>query len=377
MQPADVSSTGSAARTFGVEEELLILDEHTGRPAPLAPRALSDLVPTDDDVSELALELQQQQLEVISKPYSALEDLAAAIQGGRRQADRAAQQVGARVAALATSIHPTDLRLAPDNRYARMRDLYGLALAEHLTCGFHIHVSIESAEEGVAVLDRIRVWLPILLALSTNSPYWNGMDTGYASYRYPLNSRWPTSGAYETFGSVSSYETMIRARLNDGVILDEGMVYLDARLAHKHPTVEVRVCDVCLLSADAVLIAALTRALVEESARAWRAGEPAPVATAADLRAANWRASRYGLGGPLVNPVLGGLCESADAVHLLIERVLPVLRDYDDEATVLRLLHQIERRGTGADYQRAMMREGAGAVVSDAVERTQQSPLDY
>ena len=376
MQPADINSTGPAVRTFGVEEELLLLDEHTGRPAPLAPLVLSGVVPAADDVSELTLELQQQQLEVISKPYSALGDLAAAIQGGRRQADRAAQQVGARVAALATSIHPTALRLAPDNRYARMRDLYGLALAEHLTCGFHIHVSIESPDEGVAVLDRIRLWLPVLLALSTNSPYWNGADSGYASYRYPLNLRWPTSGTYEAFGSVSSYEKMIRARLNDGVILDEGMVYLDARLAQRHPTVEIRVCDVCLFSADAVLIAALARALVEESARAWRAGEPAPGATSADLRAASWTASRYGLGGPLVNPVLGGLCEAADAVHLLIERVLPVLRDYDDEATVLRLLHQIERRGTGADYQRAMMREGADALITDAVERTQQGPLD-
>ena len=376
MQPAGTTSAGPAVRTFGVEEELLLLDDRTGQPAPLAPLVLSDVVPAADDVSELSLELQQQQLEVISRPYSTLADLAAAIHGGRRQADRAAQQVGARVAALGTSIHPAALRLAPDTRYARMRDLYGLALAEHLTCGFHIHVSIESPDEGVAVLDRIRVWLPILLALSTNSPYWNGADSGYASYRYPLNLRWPTSGTYEPFGSVSSYEKMIHARLNDGVILDEGMVYLDARLARRHPTVEVRVCDVCLFSADAVLIAALTRALVEDGARAWRAGEPAPDASAADLRAASWTASRYGLGGPLVNPILGGLCGAADAVHLLVERVLPVLRDYDDDATVLRLLQQIESRGTGADYQRELMREGAAALVTEAVKRTQQGPLD-
>ena len=361
MHPATAPSDGTTARrTFGVEEELLLLDEHTGRPAPLAPLVLADVVPSDDDVGELSLELQQQQLEVISRPHTELRDLAAAIHGGRRQADRAAQHAGARVAALATSVHPATLRLAPDGRYARMRELYGLALADHLTCGFHVHVSLDSAEEGVAVLDRIRVWLPVLLALSTNSPFWNGLDSGYASYRYPMNLRWPTSGTYEPFGSAGEYQKMVRARL-----------------ARKHPTVEVRVCDVCLYSDDAVLIAALMRALVEEEVRSWQAGEPAPVATAADLRAASWTASRYGLRGPLVNPLLGGLCDAADAVHLLFERVLPALRDYGDEATVRRLLAQIELRGTGADHQREQMRLGPAAVVDDAVNCTQLSPLDW
>ncbi|MHA7153607.1 carboxylate-amine ligase [Arthrobacter sp. TMN-50] len=378
MQPAKVTSSGPVARrTFGVEEELLLLDEHTGRPAPLAPLVLSNVVPSDDDVSELSLELQQQQLEVISRPHTELRELAAAIHGGRRQADRAAQHVGARVAALAASVHPATLRLAPDGRYARMRDLYGLALADHLTCGFHVHVSIDSAEEGVAVLDRIRVWLPALLALSTNSPFWNGLDTGYASYRYPMNLRWPTLGTYEAFGSAWAYKKMVQARLNDGVILDEGMIYLDARLARKHPTVEIRVCDVCLYSADAVLIAALTRALVEEESRRWQAGEPTPAATAADLRAASWTASRYGLRGPLVNPLLGGLCDASEAVHLLAERTLPVLCDYDDDATVRQLLRQVEQRGTGAEHQRALMRQGPAAVVDDAVDRTQLSPFDW
>ncbi|MHA7292913.1 carboxylate-amine ligase [Arthrobacter sp. HLT1-21] len=378
MQPVNATFNGpTARRSFGVEEELILLDEHTGRPAPLAPLILSGVVSFDDDVSELSLELQQQQLEVISRPYTELRDLAAAIHRGRRQADRAARRVGARVAALATSVHPSTLRLAPDGRYARMRELYGLALADHLTCGFHVHVSIESAEEGVAVLDRIRVWLPVLLALSTNSPFWNGFDSGYASYRYPMNLRWPTSGTYEPFGSVQAYQEMVQTRLNDGVILDEGMLYLDARLARRHPTVEIRACDVCLYRADAVLIAALTRALVEEEVRSWHRGEPAPAATAADLRAASWTASRYGLRGPLVNPLLGGLCDAAEAVHLLLDRVLPSLRDYDDEATVRRQLREIERRGTGADQQRALMRHGPTAVVDDAVDRTQLSPLGW
>lgn len=376
MPTADVTPNGTRlARTFGVEEELLLLDEHTGRPAPLSPLVLSGVAPDDDETSELSLELQQQQLEVISQPYTELGDLAAAIHRGRRQADRAARRLGARVAALATSVHPAAPRLAPDGRYERMRDLYGLALADHLTCGFHVHVSIDSDEEGVAVLDRIRVWLPILLALSANSPYWNGADTGYASYRYQLNLRWPTSGTYEPFGSVGAYRKMIQARLNDGVILDEGMVYTDARLARNHPTVEVRVCDVCLYAGDAVLIAALTRALVEDAARAWRAGEPAPPATAADLRAASWTASRYGLGGALVNPVVGGLCDAADAINLLVTRVQPILREYDDEATVGGLLRQIEQRGTGADHQRSLMGEGPAVVVADAMDRTHLSPL--
>ena len=177
-------------------------------------------------------------------------------------ADEAARSVGARAVALGTSPLPTTPTLVPQPRYLNMAARFGLTLQEQLTCGFHVHVRIRSAEEGVAILDRIRIWLPVVLALSGNSPFWRGTDSGYASFRYQAWSRWQTAGPCERFGSAREYRRHVQSLLATGVLLDEGMVYFDARLSRSHPTVEVRIADVCLEAGHATAIAALVRALV-------------------------------------------------------------------------------------------------------------------
>ncbi|MHA7286234.1 glutamate-cysteine ligase family protein [Arthrobacter sp. MDT3-44] len=94
---------------------------------------------------------------------------------------------------------------------------FGLTAVEQLTCGCHVHVEIESEEEGVAVPDRIRVWLPPLLAITANSPYWNAADSGFASYRFQAWNRWPTAGPCEVFGSAKAYHAQVREILGSGV----------------------------------------------------------------------------------------------------------------------------------------------------------------
>ena len=148
---------------------------------------------------------------------------------------------------------------------------------EQLVCGRHVHVSVESDDEAVAVLDRVRVWLPSLLALSANSPFWQGKDTGYASFRSQMMSRWPTSGPPPRLGSAEAYRSLVTDMVESGVLLDEGMVYFDARVSFRYPTVEIRAADVCLDARDTVLVAALCRGLVETAARQWRSGELAEV----------------------------------------------------------------------------------------------------
>lgn len=167
-------------RTFGIEEEFLVVDPASGRPLPLGDRIV-DLGSQFAVESPCALttELQSEQIESVSPIFHSLDEVERAIRIGRSRADELAQMVGARVIALGTSPIPVDL---------------GLTAREQLTCGFHLHVAVESAEEGVGILDRIRSWLPVLLALSANSPYWNGHSTGYASYRRQVLSRLPSFG---------------------------------------------------------------------------------------------------------------------------------------------------------------------------------------
>ena len=157
-----------------------------------------------------------------------------------------------------------------------MVERFGLTTAEQLTCGCHVHVEVADDAEGVGVLDRIRVWLPPLLALSVNSPFWQGEDTGYASFRSQAWSRWPSAGPAPFWGSPAAYHREIDRMVSSGVLLDRHMAYFDARLSDRYPTVEVRVADVCLDLADTILIAGLVRALVETAAAEWAAGVPAP-----------------------------------------------------------------------------------------------------
>jgi hypothetical protein len=129
----------------------------------------------------LAVELQQEQLEVITHPRSSLSGLAAEIRAGRFYADSLARKAGARIAALATSPVQVTPHATSNDRYDALMEKYAVTAREQLTGGCHVHVSVGSDEEGVAVLDRIRSWLPSLIALSSNSPFWNGTDSGYTS----------------------------------------------------------------------------------------------------------------------------------------------------------------------------------------------------
>ena len=296
-------------RTVGVEEELLLVDADEGRMTPMATRVLRVATARGDAGGEIAgtgsleFEFQEQQIEAYTSPHTAMSALEEELRGWRRKAASAAHEVGARVVASATSPVEVEPRLVRNARYVEMAERFAIVAREQLTCGCHVHVSVGSAEEAVGVLDRIRVWLPALVAVSANSPFWQGGDTGYASFRSQALLRWPVSGPTEVFGTAEGYRALIDGMLASGTILDEGMVYYDARCSHRFPTVEIRAADVCLDVRDAVLVAALCRGLVETAAEEWAAGEPPPPVPAALLRLATWQAARWGVG---VRPHVSG-----------------------------------------------------------------------
>jgi glutamate---cysteine ligase / carboxylate-amine ligase len=350
-------------RTIGVEEELLLVDERTGAPTAIAERLLRHweqdtpgngeaAPPSSTDGGAIEAELQQQQIEIDTAPCTALVDLEQQIHAWRQQADELARMAGGRAVAIATSPLPVSPDVMPGSRPGALAERFGLTAVEQLTCGCHVHVGVESPDEGVAVIDRIRVWLPVLIALSANSPFWQGRDSGYASYRSQVWRRFPMAGPTEHFGGVAAYRGRVAALLATGVPLDEAMVYFDARLSHRYPTVEVRVADVCLLAADTVLLAGLVRALVETAVRAWTRGDAARPVPAELLRMASWRASRSGVEGELLDPYSARPRPAADVVAALIEHIGPAARDLGDEDALLAGLDQVQRRGTGTMWQR-------------------------
>ena len=257
------------------------------------------------------------------------------------------------MAALGTSPVPVEPRPVRTSRYQRMAEAFGLTAHEQLTCGCHVHVGLSSADEGVAVLDRAGPWLAVLLALSANSPFWQGLDSSYASFRYQVWGRWPSSGPTEPFGTAQAYRETIQQMVGTGTLLDTGMVYFNARLSERYPTIEIRIADVCLRADDAVLIAALARALVETEARSWREGRPVLQTRTELLRLAAWRASRSGLDAALLNPVTGLPEQAATVVDMLLDHCRDALADAGDAAVVAgtagRLARPRQRRGLPAD----------------------------
>jgi carboxylate-amine ligase len=349
-----------AERTVGVEEEFLLLEAAEARLAP-AGDAVVAAAEGLDAAGQFEHELKRPQAEIGSRPAARLSELADDLGTLRAALAIAAAEHGVRVVASGTSAVPGRSGTTDD----------GLVARQQLTCGMHVHVSIGSPDEGVAVLDRIRPWLSVLVALSANSPLHSGAVTGYSSYRTILWSQWPTAGPTATFGSVAAYEQVRDDLVTLGAAQDDGMIYFDARLSAHYPTLEIRVCDVCADADDAVTIAGLARALVSTAADRWQAGEPAPPLRPELLRAASWRAARWGLTGELADlrGVGGrvGLLPAGNLIKALLEHVGPALDAAGDLDRVSAGLAEIEARGTGSARQRRAYDGGGVPAALDAV----------
>jgi carboxylate-amine ligase len=288
----------------------------------------------------------------------------------RDAAVAAAAEVGARV--LATGSHPsarpTDIDFTDERRYKELANRFGPLADQSLVCGCHVHVEVPSREAGVAVIDRVRPWLAPLLALSANSPLWRGEDTGYDSWRTQVWTRWPTAGPTGSFGSLDRYEQQADALVATGAAIDRAALYYDVRLSEQWPTVEARVADVCLDIDDAVLLGVLVRGLVTTALRNVESKPPdAPVEL---LRAANFLASRWGLGGKLADPNDWHAVPAAAVVQQLIAHVRDALEDTNDVALATEGVDRLLRRGNGAVRQRETLKRGGEEAVIDLLTQT-------
>jgi carboxylate-amine ligase len=220
----------------------------------------------------------------------------------------------------------------------------------------HVHVGVGDRALGVQVSNHIRGSVPVLQALCANSPYADGRDTGYASWRSILWSRWPTAAPAPLWNSVEHYEHTVGALVESGAILDERMAYWYTRLSASYPTIEIRPGDVCATVDESLLVAALARALVATAVGAARAGHPAAPVDDQLLAAAHWRAARDGPEGVGIDLVHGKPRPARELLDELVERLRPALVAAGDWDVVRHLLGQARTRGSGAHRQRSIGR---------------------
>lgn len=340
---------------IGVEEEFHVLEVESGLLVPRADQILRRL-PERTFTSEL----HQSIVESNSGVHTSLHDLHTDLAGTRRRLDAAAASLG--LAAVAAGTAP----LAPaasgspteDARYHHMVEEYRQVADEQLICGAQVHVDVPDRDTAVRVMCEVSPWLPVLLALSASSPFWQGSDTGYASWRTMLWQRWPTAGPIGCFPSATEYDAAVDDMVRAGIITDAGMIYYDIRPSDHLPTLELRICDACPRTETVVLIAGLFRALVTEAMeRLGQDDTPTCQGRHEWLRGASWRAARSGLEGTLVDP---GTHQDAPARHVvrkLLARLRPALESHDDWRTVKALTDEALAEGSAAERIRRTARE--------------------
>lgn len=361
------------ALTVGVEEEFLVTDRVTGA---LSPRADEIVAAASTAVADITTELNLCQIEAATTICSTLDDVEHELTRLRRALEVYGAPLG--LVALPVGTHPTsrweDQQIDVSSaRYAVMEDRYQVVAREQVICGCHVHVAATDAELRIGTINRLRPWLATLLAMSANSPYWQGADTGYASYRTQIWQRWPTAGMPPELQGSQGFDDLVREMVSAGAIDDATHLYWYVRPSARFPTIEFRVCDVCLDPADAVTLTGLLRGLVTVSMHENAHDAPLLLAgPAADylLRAAVWRAARYGLEDRLFDPASGRLAPAVAVVEGLLAHVRPALEEAGDWERVAAGVDRLVRNGNGAMWQRGVARKGHDQVVPALIERT-------
>jgi carboxylate-amine ligase len=262
-------------------------------------------------------------------------------------------------------------RVYPKARYQWMYEEYRQLVVEQQVCACQVQVGVPDRDLAVRICRRVRAWLPVLLAMSASSPMFVGRDTGYSSYRTIAISRWPTVGPPPDFDTAAEYDSAVSTLVESGVISDAKMIYYDARPSARYPTVEIRISDACPLVDDAVLLAALGRALVVTAAAEDLDGRPAPFTTVLD-RAATWRAARSGLDAELVDPLTGRPTAAVDVVSAMLAYLRPALEHHGDWDLTQQLSRDLMYRGTSSRRQQELLEAGATdpIIVGSIVEET-------
>ncbi|RLK49049.1 carboxylate-amine ligase [Microbacterium telephonicum] len=343
--------------TFGIEEEFVLLDPSSLATVDVGAQAVAELRAAGAGVTH---EFRASQVEYVSPVLTRAAEALAELTVFRRHLYDWSRAHGVLACGAGT---PYDIgagsRVHADARYERIADdIAGLA-DEHQINGLHVHVARTDRDDGVDASNALRPWLPLLLALSADSPFWRGRDTGFASWRALHGRRWTTHGIPPLFADAADLDRTVSAHGGLGATSDAGTVNWNVRVSATHSTVEVRVCDAQLSADDAVPLAALIRALVDGRTRDVRPVEPA----AGVWDAALWHAARHGLSGTLLDPVSATVGPARHAVRSLLAAAGPALTAHGDLDLVEGFLGRILRFGTGARRQWDARRHGVPALA--------------
>jgi carboxylate-amine ligase len=358
--------------TIGIEEEYQTID-------PVSRELRSHIHTEILEKGKLLLEervkpeMHQSVVEVGTRVCQNIKEAKVDVMQLRRKMLDLCQQNGLRLAAAAT--HPTaDWRtqeIYPDPRYASMVEDMQMVARANLIFGLHVHIGVEDREDAINLMNVARYFLPHLLALSANSPFWMGMNTGLHSYRCKVFDKFPRTNIPDYFSSWGEYENFVKLLVKTNSIDNPKRIWWDIRPHPYFDTLEVRVCDIPMRVEETVALAALIQATFAKLYKLFSGNQTFRLYRRALLMENKWRAARYGLSGKLID---FGKQTEVPARDLILEYVdfVDDMVDELDSREEINYIHQILKMGNGAERQLRVYKETGDfcKVVDYIIEET-------
>jgi carboxylate-amine ligase len=363
-----IEFNGSGGYTLGVEEELHIVDAATGA---LVPKIDEIMARLPEDLAELiSYELFQSVLETKTPVCKNAAEAAGHLRELRGRVGSWAAACGASLASAGT--HPfsryQDQKVTDQERYKKViRTLRWVAQRE-VIFGQHVHVSVPGPEEAILAHNRLSEYAPFLLALSTNSPFWQGMDTGFESSRVKIFETFPRAGLPPAFPDYEAFEGYVDLMVDAGAMDDYTFCWWDVRPHPRIGTIELRILDSQTRIEAAIALTALTQCLVHRMLEEDTSNEPYNRALAEENR---WRASRHGMDAVFYNAADDKSTSARDTARNLVEELKPHAQDLNCEDELENILEIVEG-GTDSQRQRQVYEESGDFldVVAHLIEGT-------
>ncbi len=372
--------------TLGAEEEFFLVDPETRDLLKTPHPGIFAACERGIGPHKVTTEFLRSQVETNTRVCASVAELAEAMHETRRVVVDAAEEHGAAV--MAASTHPfaawADQLVTPRERYRDFEIVYQESLRRFLVGGMHVHAGFADADSRIRVMTAIRRYLPLLHALSASSPFNEGRETGFKSFRLNLVGALPRTGLPGPLWSRAEYDDLVEGYRRLEFIEDGSELWWDIRPSHSFPTIELRICDVCTHLADAVGIAALYACLARRLLRQDRDGALPPEPPTEIIAEDRWIAQRYGVLAFLGdNARGGGRIDLEDHAARLVEELAEDAQALECEEELSHAL-RIVREGSGADRQidhyRLRRLEGDGkdealrSVVDLILDETRKGP---
>jgi carboxylate-amine ligase len=347
--------------TLGIEEEFQLIDPETRDLRSHVQYLLDDEHTLAD---QLKPELHQSVIEVGTNICRDIHEARREVTTLRRNLSQLAARNGLTIAAAGTHpfAHWKDQLISPDERYkAIVEDLQQVARA-NLIFGLHVHVGIEDREVAIHIMNAVRYFLPHIFALSTNSPFWQGRNTGLKSFRSKVFDRFPRTGIPDHFTSLGEYESYIKLLIRTKCIDNAKKIWWDIRMHPFFDTLEFRICDVQMRVDDTIALAALIQAVTVKLYKLIQKNLGFRLYRRLLLNENKWRAARHGISGKLIDFGKQEEVDCATLIHELLDFVDDVVDELGSRQEI-DYIHHILQTGTGADRQIAV-HEATGDIKS-------------